>query len=45
MQSAKEKLNNLLGITEDQTIDDFLDDLDVDTNQVVTHPVDDIDGL
>ena len=34
MQSAKEKLNNLLGITEDQTIDDFLDDLDVDANQV-----------
>lgn len=34
MQSAKEKLNNLLGISEDQTIDDFLDDLDVDANQV-----------
>lgn len=34
MQSAKEKLNNLLGITDDQTIDDFLDDLDVDANQV-----------
>lgn len=34
MQSAKEKLNNLLGISDDQTIDDFLDDLDVDANQV-----------
>lgn len=34
MQSAKEKLNNLLGISDDQTIDDFLDYLDVDANQV-----------
>lgn len=34
MQSPKEKLNNLLGISNDQTIDDFLDDLDVDAEQV-----------
>ena len=34
MQSPKEKLNNLLGISADQTIDDFLDDLEVDENQI-----------
>ena len=34
MQSAKEKLDSLLGISADQTIDDFLDGLDVDAGQV-----------
>lgn len=34
MQSVKEKLNNLLGISEDQSIDDFLNDLDTDTTQI-----------
>lgn len=34
MQTPKQKLDELLGISEDQTIDDFLADLDADTGQV-----------